>query len=296
MFNKKLKLGNAKLDSDTILFFLSTILFITFFEFFGKNISNNALSIILITFIVFFGLPHGALDTLIAKKFNLYKNFYQFLIFNFVYISLALIIFMIWQIIPTFSLAIFLIISGYHFSEDWDSYNIDKIKKLALGFSIINLPVLFNMDLVEEIYYYITSSDYVYSFLSFQLAISYLNLLLLLYILLSKTMSINIFLQIVLLILSAFILDPIPFFICYFCFFHSLKNFKESKILLLNINKRKITFAAFINTLLSIILGVIIFFLIYSDFNLKNITSLIFIGLAALTVPHMLLRILIRGK
>ena len=39
-----------------------------------------------------------------------------------------------------------------------------------------------------------------------------------------------------------------------------------------------------------------VFFLFYSDFNLKNITSLIFIGLAALTVPHMLLRILIKQK
>ena len=96
--------------------------------------------------------------------------------------------------------------------------------------------------------------------------------------------------------MSAYILDPILFFICYFCFFHSIKNYKESKKLLSGINKRKITLAALINTILSIILGILIFFFIYSDFNLQSITSLIFIGLAALTVPHMLLRILIKRK
>ena len=296
MFNKKLKLNISKPDADTVLFILSTGLFIFLSGFVEKNTSSNTLSIILITFIVFFGLPHGALDTLIAKKFNLYKNFFQFLVFNFFYISLALIVFIVWQIIPVFSLFIFLAISGYHFSEDWDSYNITKIKKLALGFSIINLPLLFNKNLVEEIYFYITKSDYIYHFSSFQIAISCLNFLFLLYFLLSNTISINIFLQIIMLILSAYILEPILFFICYFCFFHSIKNFKESKTLLLEINKIKITLAALINTFLSVILGIIIFFFIYSDFNLQNITSLIFIGLAALTVPHMLLRILIRRK
>ncbi len=296
MFNKKLKLTTFKVDTYTIFFISATILFITLFMFIGKHISNNTLSIILITFIAFFGLPHGALDTLIAKKFKLYKNFFQFLAFNFIYVSLALIVFIVWQIIPMLSLFIFLIISGYHFSEDWDSYSIDKVKKIALGFSIINLPILFNKNLVEEIYFYITGSDYVYYFSSFQLAVSYINLLFLLYFLLSNSLSINIFLQIILFIFSAYILDPILFFICYFCFFHSIKNFQESKILLLDINKRKITFAALINTFLSIILGVLIFFFIYSDFNIQNITSLIFIGLAALTIPHMLLRILIKRK
>ena len=49
-------------------------------------------------------------------------------------------------------------------------------------------------------------------------------------------------------------------------------------------------------SVLSLAIGLTVFFLFYSDFNLKNITSLIFIGLAALTVPHMLLRILIKQK
>ncbi len=78
--------------------------------------------------------------------------------------------------------------------------------------------------------------------------------------------------------------------------FHSYKNFEEAKDILQKISKVKIRLVALTNTILSLVIGLIVFFLFYSDFNLKNITSLIFIGLAALTVPHMLLRILIKQK
>ena len=71
---------------------------------------------------------------------------------------------------------------------------------------------------------------------------------------------------------------------------------REAKEILQKISKVKIRFVALTNTILSLIIGLIVFFLFYSDFNLKNITSLILIGLAALTVPHMLLRILIKQK
>ena len=91
-------------------------------------------------------------------------------------------------------------------------------------------------------------------------------------------------------------LDPLLFFISYFCFFHSYKNFEEAKNVLQKISKVKIRLVALTNTILSLAIGLTVFFLFYSDFNLKNITSLIFIGLAALTVPHMLLRILIKQK
>ena len=70
MFNKNLKLNNKKISTETLLFFTSSALFFLFSKVFEIGITeNNILSIILFSFVVFFGLPHGALDTLIAKKF-----------------------------------------------------------------------------------------------------------------------------------------------------------------------------------------------------------------------------------
>ena len=297
MFNKNLKLNNRKISIETYLFFISATLFFLFSKIFYIGITDtNILSIILFSFVVFFGLPHGALDTLIAKKFKIYNNLNEFLDFNLIYIVIAIFIFLVWQFLPILSLFIFLIISGFHFSEDWSSLKIQKIEKLALGFSVINFPILFNKESVENIYYYITNSNYISTFSSIQVVFGFLNLVFLVYFIISNSFTINALLQSLIIIFSAYFLDPLLFFISYFCFFHSYKNFEETKDILQKISKIKIRLVALTNTILSLAIGLTVFFLFYSDFNLKNITSLIFIGLAALTVPHMLLRILIKQK
>ena len=182
MFNKNLKLNNKKISTETYLFFTSSTLFFLFSKIFDIGITDtNILSIILFSFVVFFGLPHGALDTLIAKKFKIYNNLYEFLAFNLIYILIAIFIFLIWQFLPILSLSIFLIISGFHFSEDWSSLKIQKIKKIALGFSVINFPILFNRELVENIYYYITNSNYIFTFSYIQVVFGFLNLVFLVY-------------------------------------------------------------------------------------------------------------------
>ena len=204
MFDKNLKFKNINISIETLLFFTCSIFFFLFSKVFDIGITDNyILSIILLIFVVFFGLPHGALDTLIAKKFKIYNNLYEFLAFNILYILIAIFVFFIWQFLPILSLSIFLIISGFHFSEDWSSLKIQKIKKLTLGFSVINLPLLFNKESVENIYYYITNSNYVFTFSSIQLVFSFLNLLFLIYFLISNSFPTNALLQCLIIIFSA---------------------------------------------------------------------------------------------
>jgi Brp/Blh family beta-carotene 15,15'-monooxygenase len=105
--------------------------------------------------------------------------------------------------------------------------------------------------------------------------------------------SLNILLQCILIISTAYILDPIFFFITYFCFFHSTKNFIETSNFLSDFNRKKIYSALLFNTIFSIIIGIILYISLFKEFNIESISFLIFVGLAALTVPHMALRFLV---
>ena len=112
MFGKKIKfhsLNNLRLKAETITFLFSSIPFLLFSIFIKNDIDQNFISIVLIFFIVFFGLPHGALDSLIAKKFKIYKNFSEFLIFNFAYSTSIICVYYM----AIFSFAIF----NYFFTD-----------------------------------------------------------------------------------------------------------------------------------------------------------------------------------
>ena len=85
---KKLKSIN-KLNEESIIFFLLGFLTLLFNYFFKNFLDDNIISILLIVFVVFFGLPHGALDTLVAKHYKIYNNKMQFFLFNLLYIICA---------------------------------------------------------------------------------------------------------------------------------------------------------------------------------------------------------------
>ena len=106
----------------------------------------------------------------------------------------------------------------------------------------------------------------------------------------------KIVLNIITMMLTAFLLNPLIYFLCFFCFFHSVKNFKESKKFLLpmynSLHKKVIG----INLLITIILSIIIFRVFLTGTIEDKLLKITFIGLASLTVPHMLLKAFIGYK
>ena len=94
------------------------------------------------------------------------------------------------------------------------------------------------------------------------------------------------------LFLIFYIFDPLLSFAIYFCFFHTYKHLKH---LFKNIysqlpNKSFVIYSTVFFTFISWIGGALIIFFLINNFTLyESIIKVIFIGLAALTLPHMIL-------
>ena len=274
-----------------IYFFFSVLITLTYY-FFSADINQPVLLTVLAIFVIVFGLPHGALDTILAKQYNIYSNLLGFVFFNFVYLGLALFMFVFWYFYPIVALSIFLLISLWHFSEDWQ--NILKYwERIFIGIYVLSLPVVFHKPLINEIYFYLTGSSLNYIITDIQFTLGLATLPFITFIVLKRIKARKFFLQVVTLFLTAILLNPILYFLSYFCFFHSIKNYKESLILLKDQNMKIVYRIVLINTLLSVVLGILMYFY-YFDENLEvKISKVIFIGLACLTVPHMILKVFI---
>ena len=282
------------INFETKLFFFSSLVFFILKFIYLKANNETPSYIILLVLVTIFGLPHGALDTMLAKKFKIYYNTISFILFNLTYLTIGLVVFLFWNAFPILTLYLFLLISSYHFSEDWRA-NTTLYERLILGFGIINLPLFFHSEEVNIIYENITNNNIVI-YAKIQFYFASINLLFLVFLALKKIKVINLSLQISIIITFSYALEPIYFFLSYFCFFHSIKNYKEGLNYLQKQNQVKINIIVFLNTLITIFLGIFFYIFFLKSFNAQNLGILIFIGLAALTVPHMLLKFIISNR
>ena len=288
-------------------FFLCLVCILAVINFF-LDLPSTYIYIFCFLLIATVGVSHGAYDGKAGEKlfFNKYKN-WKF-IFYFAYIALAILVFVIWYLNPLISLIIFLTVSALHFGkEDLEIY-LDKKYKINLfifflkGSLIILLPLFFNFEQTNLIFNTILfSKDYVLLSNNYIKFILILNLLMqslfYLYFYLKKKLNRNdfssIIFEIFLIIIIFYLFTPIVAFTLYFCFMHSLKN-----ILLISNELNPNLFrgfqifikqSLFLTLITFFILFISLFFLIKFDILENSIEKIIFIGLASLTLPHIIL-------
>ena len=98
------------------------------------------------------GVYHGALDNLKGRKLFQIFGISNFFIFYFSYILISLIIIVLWIIVPTISLMIFLILASHHFGKEdtqflmsENSY-LNQLLFFLKGSLIIFAPMYFHFD------------------------------------------------------------------------------------------------------------------------------------------------------
>ena len=305
--NNKIKKINL---NHSFIFFL----FCNIFSVIAFKITYFTISPLICLFLILsIGVSHGSLDNLKGRKLFQIFRIDNFLIFYLSYILISLIVIILWVIIPSVSLMIFLIVASHHFGKEDTQFLIiensyyNQLLFFLKGSLIIFAPMYFHFDETISIFkLLLIENESFYGFLSFVET----NKILLYCIILSTLSSIllfvknfelkkiTIFFDYFSILIINYYFSPLLAFTIYFCFLHSVRH---SISLMSELDKNDLTngLKIFIKkalplTMLTAIFCFVTLYLLNNTYDFDNsIIKIIFIGLASLTFPHILLEYLI---
>ena len=289
-------------------------LFCNIFSIIAFKITYFTISPLICLFLILsIGVSHGALDNLKGRKLFQIFGISNFFIFYFSYILISLIIIVLWIIVPTISLMIFLILASHHFGKEdtqflmsENSY-LNQLLFFLKGSLIIFAPIYFHFDE--------TISTFKSLLIDNETFFEYLNLIetnkILLYGIIVSTLSsillftknfelkkFTIFFDYFSILILNYYFSPLVAFTIYFCFLHSVRH-SISLISELDENNMTNGLKIFIKKALPLTILTATFcflglYLLNNTYNFdSSILKIIFIGLASLTFPHILLEYLI---
>jgi len=305
ILNMNNEIKKINLNHSFIFFLFSNIISLIIFKLNNFSISPLICLLLILTI----GVSHGSLDHIKGKKLFNILNIKKISIFYFSYILIAISVIIIWVIIPSISLIIFLLVASFHFGKEDTQFLINKnsyfnqLLFFLKGLLIILAPMFFHFNETITIFkFLLVDNEIFYSTLEF----IEVNKMLPIGIILSTLSSVYLFLRefeikkfIIFLdffsiLIINYYLSPLIAFTVYFCFLHSIRH---SITLIYEIDKNNFKNGlkvfgkkALPLTILTAIFCLIGLYLLNSSYNLNSsVLKIIFIGLASLTFPHILL-------
>ena len=299
------KIKKINLNHSFIFFFVINIFCVLFFRYINLNIS----SILCLLLILIIGVSHGSLDHIKGKRLLELFDIKSTFIFYITYILISAAVIATWMILPSITLVFFLIIASYHFGKEDTQFLINngsyftQILYFFKGFLIILAPLYFHFQETIAIFKLLLIDNEI-----FYLSLNFIetNKVIQIGIICSTLSSIFLFLKnfeikkfvifldyFSILILNYY-LSPLLAFTVYFCFLHSIRH-SISLSIELDPNSVVNGFRLFFKkalplTILTGFFSFIALYLLNNSYNLDSaILKIIFIGLASLTFPHILL-------
>ena len=292
-----------------IFFLFCNIVSLPFIK--AYNLSISPLVCLLLILII--GVSHGSLDHIKGRKLLKIFQINNIITFYTSYILLAVTIIILWVLLPTVVLIAFLIVASFHFGKEDTQFLIDNNSYLnqflffLKGSLVILAPLYFNFNetvsifkllLIEnESFYQSLNVIENNNFLIIGIVLSALSSIILFF----KKFELRkftIFFDYFSIIIINMHFSPLIAFTIYFCFLHSIRH-SISLITELDQKSLRNGLLVFIKkatplTILTAIFCLIGLYFLNNNYNLDSaILKLIFIGLASLTFPHILLEYLI---
>jgi beta-carotene 15,15'-dioxygenase len=240
--------------------------------------------------IALLGLPHGAFDLRVARSAGLADGWMAMGVFALAYLALAIAFGVLWKTAPGPWLVSFLAISAVHFSEDWTG-ELPWWGRLGAGSAIISLPALTHQSDVARIFAQLIPTQPAEAVAG---ALSLVALPAAIVAVLAALPEARrrpaVAMELVAVAALAVALPPLLFFVAYFCGMHSLRQTLHTAARLGAATPAAAMRMAAPITLVTL-LGIGLLLPTLGASPDEQLLRAVFVGLACLTVPHMILNL-----
>ena len=245
--------------------------------------------VVIAAIIILLGVPHGALDTIFVRQLYHVRTVRGWIGFVVLYCVPSALVVILWLIAPTVFLLGFLLISAAHFSGD-PAEGTRGLSRLWYGGAVIVLPNLWHAGEVSRLFGLLAgpaAAAFVMPWLT-MLALPWL-VALVASALFEARRSRRTGVELLALGLLATIAPPLIAFTGFFCVMHSARHILRTIEYAHDAPPRRLLIAGFL-PMLAVFAMVAGGWLLLNDtpFDARLI-QIVFVGLAALTVPHMAL-------
>ncbi len=255
-------------------------------------LSGPALVGVLAVAVVVAGLPHGALDPWVARQAGLWRTRWGLLAFNLAYLAIVAVVVAVWRVAPGPSLVLFLAISAWHFAGDW-RHDLPPWARVAAGVALLALPAWRWPAEVRDAFTLLAGPQGGAIADGLGGAGPWFAAGMAAAVLVALRRSRATALELAAVAALALLLPPLVYFIVYFCALHSLRHLRLAAHGADTRARRRMAGVALLYTALTLLVAALAWPWLAAAGTTASapeagLLKLVFIGLAALTLPHML--------
>lgn len=274
----------SAIDRPLLVLVLGSLLAIAGTALFGSALTWQL--VLLVPMVALLGLPHGCLDLEIAKALRPLPNTAAIAAFVVAYLGLSGAVVGLWSLAPGIALTAFLLYSAVHFGGDW-RYELPRGLFVLPGLAVVAIPAVLYEAQTAQILAYLAPEVWATAITQAMTLIAVTVAPLSIMLLAISEKGQQRLPGFACLMLLGLLAPPLIYFIVYFCLSHSPQHLREARAAL-RLNWKQV-FRLAIPIWLATIGGAFAAWLLLTGPIEATALQTIFIGLAALTVPHMLL-------
>ncbi len=254
-----------------------------------------------VALIALLGVPHGAFDALFGQRLYDLRRAKNRVIFAAAYVLLAMLVIALWWTHPLLFLIAFLLVTILHFSVD-PLHGARWVSRALHGGAIIVLPNLWHADEVLTLFSFLVYRDAdAAALLRLSESLQWLALPWLVAMATCAAYEARgarwIALELIAMAALAVVAPPLVAFTVFFCVMHSTRHVLRTIDYAGDDALRPLLTSAAL-AMLAVTVGAVAAFFVQTDASIDaRLVKIVFVGLAALTVPHMMLveRVRFRG-